>query len=401
MKMKNDKLKKIPKKFKTGKETGNIAGPLQPNDPEAKFIGEEPRFDYDFSDNDRNVILARAFFWYNSFYTKKDAKELLCQYIDKDSNRHNRIELVKQLRKVSDSDYISTYGWIARMTFRGLVLNQNEHQVLEQEISRLVSLRNKPTIIEADTKPTESNRPNVQEILRERAREVAGDLEGMFDQFIIDGAKSLENVKIVEELTKNNIQHQHVPMLVENWERKKKEFEEVLKSSDKELIHAYSNFTKSQLKNCVRYCDSVLNDLGSYISLKKAEKAKPSKTPDQIVKGLKYMREFKQDDLDLKSIAPVKLHGCTEAYLYDTELRKLIYLVADSHVKTLSVKGTTILGFDTVKSQVKTIRKPAITVKEFMKLGKPAGRKFFEDIQTVGVVPKGRMNDRIIILKAW
>jgi hypothetical protein len=65
-----------------------------------------------------------------------------------------------------------------------------------------------------------------------------------------------------------------------------------------------------------------------------------------------------------------------------------------------TVKGNTVLGFDSAKSQVKTIRKPT-TLNELMKAGKPASRKFFTDLTTVGTVPTGRMNDDIVILKAW
>jgi hypothetical protein len=36
-----------------------------------------------------------------------------------------------------------------------------------------------------------------------------------------------------------------------------------------------------------------------------------------------------------------------------------------------------------------------------MKLGKPAGRKFFDEIKAVGASPNGRTNENMIILKAW
>jgi hypothetical protein len=78
----------------------------------------------------------------------------------------------------------------------------------------------------------------------------------------------------------------------------------------------------------------------------------------------------------------------------------LIYLIADEYSKTFTVKGNTILGFDSAKSEAKTIRKPT-TLNDLMKAGKPASRKFFTDLTTVGTSPTGRMNDDIVILKAW
>ena len=75
--------------------------------------------------------------------------------------------------------------------------------------------------------------------------------------------------------------------------------------------------------------------------------------------------------------------------------------MADEYSKTLTIKGTTILGIDAAKSQTKTIRKPAEFLKEFMKVGKPAGRKLFEDVRSVAVAPNGRGNENMLILRAW
>jgi hypothetical protein len=76
-------------------------------------------------------------------------------------------------------------------------------------------------------------------------------------------------------------------------------------------------------------------------------------------------------------------------------------MVADEYSKTFSVKGTTLLGFDNIKSQTKTLRKPAEQIAQILKLGKPAGRKYFSDIRAVATTPNGRTNENMIILKAW
>ncbi len=49
---------------------------------------------------------------------------------------------------------------------------------------------------------------------------------------------------------------------------------------------------------------------------------------------------------------------------------------------------------------IKTLRKPKDQIKEIMG-SKPAARKYFDDIKAVGVKPKGRFNDQMIILKAF
>jgi hypothetical protein len=114
---------------------------------------------------------------------------------------------------------------------------------------------------------------------------------------------------------------------------------------------------------------------------------------------IKFLKTF--DELKLTSVHPGKLIGASEAWLYDTAKRKLWYLVADSHVGVLGVKGATILGYDTSKSGVKTVRKPSEVIKKLMAAGKPAARKLFTEINSVQAQPNGRTNENLIILKVY
>ena len=163
--------------------------------------------------------------------------------------------------------------------------------------------------------------------------------------------------------------------------------------------------TKTQIKNILKFIEQVLGDLNSYISVKKAAKAPRARKAvpvEKQVAKLKYLRTFKDtaSKLDLTSIHPTKLHGASEAWVYDTAKRKLHHYVADDYSKTFTVKGNTLLGFDTAQSEVKTLRKPAEQIKEIMG-SKPAARKYFKDIKAVSTTPNGRFNEGMIILKAF
>ena len=93
--------------------------------------------------------------------------------------------------------------------------------------------------------------------------------------------------------------------------------------------------------------------------------------------------------------------GASEAYLYDTKKRKLVHVVADQHIGTFSIKGSSIVGFDTANSQQKTLRKPAEQLKTLLGGGKPAARKFFKDIRATEIQFNGRGNENLVILKTW
>lgn len=373
---------------------------LNPRDPDTEYLGPEPMFAVQPDEDRRRVALMRSFTWYGRFYGKKDAKEFLAQYLD----LRERPQEAKIMRKIDEKECINTLAWLARMELRGLELSETESNTLQNEISRLLATINKPQVVEAIV-PEVSNRPNIQEILKDKAREAAGELEGLFDEYITSGAGSKHTLRPIDEVAKKNVMPQHISLLTDVWKKKLNEIEEVLKGTDSQLVQGYQHLSKTQLKNIVKFIELVINDLNSYISVKKAAKAPRARKAvpvEKQVAKLKYLKVFKDtaSKLDLLSISPIKLHGASEAWVYDTAKRKLHHYIADDYSKTFTVKGSTLLGFDTAQSEVKTLRKPAEQIKEVMG-SKPAARKYFKDIKAVSTTPNGRFNDAMIILKAF
>jgi hypothetical protein len=128
-------------------------------------------------------------------------------------------------------------------------------------------------------------------------------------------------------------------------------------------------------------------------------RAKKAVSSEKLSSKFKYMKEFAE--LKLTSIAPAQLVGAGEAWLYETKKRKLVHVMADTHIGTFSVKSSAIVGFDTVLTVQKTLRKPAEQLKELLTGGKPAARKVFKDIKSTETKWNGRGNENLVILKAW
>ena len=373
---------------------------LNPRDPDTEYLGPEPMFAVQPDEDRRRVALMRSFTWYGRFYGKKEAKEFLAQYLD----LRERPQEAKIMRKIDEKECINTLAWLARMELRGLELSETESETLQNEIKRLLETINKPEVIEAIV-PDAPARPNIQEILKDKAREAAGELEGLFDEYITSGAGAKHTLRPMDEVAKKNVMPQHISLLTDVWKKKLNEIEEVLKGTDAQLVQGYQHLTKTQLKNIVKFIELVISDLNSYISVKKAAKAPRARKAvpvEKQVAKLKYLKTFKDtaSKLDLMSISPIKLHGASEAWVYDTAKRKLHHYIADDYSKTFTVKGSTLLGFDSAQSEVKTLRKPAEQIKEVMG-SKPAARKYFKDIKAVSTTPNGRFNDAMIILKAF
>jgi hypothetical protein len=396
---------------KTKKTTDvSVVPTLNPRDVDQKYLGDEPIFPEQPQAEYRSSAMARALMWYHRFYGRKDARDMLATYLE----FHERPADAKVMRKVDEAEFkLPTFSWLSRMTLRGLELTEHEMMTMENEITRLLMTINKPEVKNASQFDKTVKTPdqiatakmNIQETMREKAREAGGELEGLFDDYLLAGSPTKHTLRPMDEVAKKNVLPQHISMLTEVWGKKLKEMQALLEGKDSQLLQAYAHYSKQQVKNTIRFIELVLSDLSAYISVKKTAKAPRARKAvpvEKVVSKLKYLKVFvdKAAKLDLTSLHPVKVHGASEAYLYDTQLRKLTYLVADEYSKTLTVKGSTILGFDTTKSMTKTLRKPAEQLKEIMG-SKPAGRKFFEAIRSVGIVPKGRSNDRTILLKAW
>lgn len=400
MATKSSKSTKITTKVATS-GARQIVKELRPSDVDVKYMGDEPLFAIQPDENRRQAALMIAFNWYSRFYGVKQAKEMFLQYLD----YNDRKVEAKQLQRLNEKEIMTTYAWLARLSMRGLILSETESSRLESEIQRLIVCLDKPEVITTVVEEKTPTRPNIQDIMKDRAKEAGGEFEGIFDEFLENSQKLDINGRVIGVLSERNILPQHISILTEVWQKKIKEFTEVLDTKDKQLQEAYGHYTKTQIKQIIKFCESIIKDLNSYSTVKKAN-AKPRTRKavpiEKIVAKLKFLKKFSSEngDLKLESISPTKLHGATEAWVYDSGKRKLHHYIADEYSKTFTVKGNTLLGFDNAKSEVKTLRKPAEQIKEVMG-SKPAARKFFTDIKAVSTTPNGRFNDDMVILKAW
>ena len=91
--------------------------------------------------------------------------------------------------------------------------------------------------------------------------------------------------------------------------------------------------------------------------------------------------------------------GSQELWTYNTKTRKIGKYVADSLTGPLTVKGTSITGYDEHKSTSKTLRKPEEKLKEFAKATKVELRKVLENIKATETLLNGRISADVILLR--
>jgi hypothetical protein len=357
---------------------------------ETKYVGNEPVWEQQPAEKERFSKLARAFTWYTYFFKEKEAKSMLVQWLEQ---RRSRDE-AKAIKAIHENEFNQTMCWLSRMNLMGLVLQESEQARLDAEIARLHSLREPVVDIAA-----KASRPNIQDNIRKKALDTAGELEGIYDDWVRAGAKG-DYTSPVDFLRSQNFVPAQISVIQEAWSRELAELKAV--QTDKDVAECYSAYTKIQIRNMIKFCEQVLSDCASYIQVKKVERkprAKKAKTPAQLVKRFRYLKEFA--DLKLKSESPEKLVAANEAWLYNAKARKLIHVVADSNAGSLTVNGMSVVGFDEKSTVMKTLRRPAEQLKEIFAGGKPATRKAFAEVKATEAKWNGRSNPDLIILKVW
>lgn len=373
--------------------------PLNPRSVDVKYTGSEPSWKLPVAGDDRVSAMLRSFAWYNYHYSKRDAKDMIAQWLD----THVRTQDAKLIRGIPDSQIRATTAWVCRMNLVGLTLTDTELHVIQNEILGMMQAKQEVTRdkTEQDAETTVT-RLTIQDHLREKVSECAGELEGMFDDFIGAGARMNADWKPIAQIRGMNISPNMVNVIANVWKLKLAEFEQVLEGNDADLVEGYSQLTKNQIKQCAKFIEQVIADCGNYVQIKKIERkprAKKAVSPERLSAKFKHLREFKE--FKLHSLAPAQLVNASEAWLYDTKKRRLIHVMADAHIGTFTVKGSAVVGFDVTATVQKTLRRPAEQLAELLAGGKPAARKIFKDIKSIEIRYNGRGSENIMILKAW
>ena len=175
-----------------------------------------------------------------------------------------------------------------------------------------------------------------------------------------------------------------------------------------QLKEGLGHLKKADIKNYRIAIGELMSALDFVIDSAKATR-KPRKpkvySADKLVAKLKFCKV--DEKYKLASIDPAQIIGANELWVFNTKTRKIgKYIASNTDPKGLgregtglTVKGTTIQGYDESLSIQKTLRKPDAQLKEFKDSGKVKLRKFLDDIKTTDTKLNGRCNPDTVLLK--
>jgi hypothetical protein len=358
-------------------------------DANLAFAGSEPKFpskEYPSPELTQGQI-ARILSWYSQ---NKETQE---------SFKYAR-EFFKKKFKLDVSDVIKskspTFGFVCRMVSNGAILSETNQAWFDSNVNQikreLSEKKNEPVVV-----TNTSNVINIQDRIREKADECIAELEGQIDELIVSNfSVTVSPVGLMHSM---NIKSAQTKLISEAFKKRRAEFDGVLNSEDEQIKEGYSNFSKSDLKKLVTYCDQVIlaclkiSETG--VQTRKPRKRKV-KSPEEIVSKLNFSQNL--EDTNIQSIDPTQILGASQLWVYNKKTRKLgLYVSEDA--SGFSVKNSSIVGFSEFKSVQKILRKPEETLNQVLQAGKVALRTLMDQIKAKESVLNGRLNGDIVLLR--
>lgn len=342
---------------------------------------------------DFTTSLSRALGYYSTHTGAKEQKMFTIEFFSKKEPK-----IAKQLKKLPDYKF-TTFGSLCR-------LMTNEQTDLKQLSSYSPFFTNKlkdlledakKYIEEVEVAKAPTNVISIQERMEEKAREHAGEFEGAIDEWIVTRGKS--NFSAKNYLLKHEVASPIAKRIGELFVGTAQELREALDGEDEQLTEGYSYLTRRELKKFAEFVEEIIADCQQQVQTAKANRAprkRKAQPPSKIVAKMKYMKDFAE--FDLKSIKPETIVGSSEVWVYNTKYRKVTVYKAINDV--LTVKGTTIIGFDVKESKTLMLRKPDAFFKG-LTLGKRPLNNAMKTLTTKATVPNGRVNEECILLGAF
>lgn len=352
-------------------------------DANALFSGSEPKIVGELD----KLKLSSALNWYSQNKASKDAEKYACDYFKKNF----KIDASEQIK-----DQSPTFGFVCRIIANGGTLPEHNKKWFDETVESIKDGLKTKKVKKVVKKDTGVPVTTIQDRVAEKVSEIAGELEGSIDDYILSGFDKMPSpYGIMHDKAKG----MHANKLAEIFKKHRTEFDDVLTTKDPQVKEGYSNFTKAQIKKLVAYCDQIILDCqkisGESVKSRKPRKRKV-KSADELVTKLKY--QVKYDNLNLVSVDPKLIIGATQLWVYNTKTRKLgCYQAEDAG--GFSIKGTTILNFAESKSTQKRLRKPEQMLPEVLKGGKVFLRNVLGNVKAVESAMNGRINSETILLR--
>ena len=344
------------------------------------MIGEEPVITGTEMDSD----IIRYMNWYNYSCDIKFSKKWIFEWMKEQKYSSKDISAFK---KVNEKLLKQTYASISRLLSRGLI-NSSLEKNLRTYIKNMLST----------VKQTNAKVEVTVEVkkLKEPENQVIADLDDLLDSFYKSNYKTIQSC--ADKVKGAN--STDIKAAIKYFTDLLTELQSI--DDDASLRECYKHLKKVQLKRYIEQVNGFIADLSTGNVKNKRIVRKPRKkklkTVDQLVSNVKYAQG--SNDLNIVSIEPTKIIDSSILWIYNVKTKKVTKFETDGTTK-LSVKGTTIINYDSSKSFTKTIRKPSDVLSQILTEPKKRLETSIKALKTKESEATGRLNEYTLLLRAF
>lgn len=332
-----------------------------------------------------------ALSWMSSTLSPKDWKDSTLKY-----SRVHRKDRIRKFNYASiHPNAFMSVGKYCHAMNKGTVFSDDTNNWLKEKWKELEAL-GKDTVKEKKetvAKPVVS----IQDRVKEKISEYIAEVENEVDNFMESGYKS--DFDMYKWLMKNNIKSQPANSIADYYTPWRDELQEVLLKKDEQLIEGYSHMKPANIKKFIEFLSKIIDDASTWSSNQKTVRKTRVKKPPSVEKQVSKLNFAKEDkEFKLVSINPALIVGANQLWVFNTKYRMLTRYDAVGPAG-LSVKGSTVQGYDEQSSVRKKIRKPENVLPNVLSGGIRVLKKIFEQINTKEMPINGRINSETILLR--
>ncbi len=342
--------------------------------------GEFPTFNGTSVDDPKYPSLyTRALNWCAAAFTLDELRDFTIEYLEKDSYP------VGDLRHVP-SCYFATIGKIAYVRMNGNPVGERTIEFFDRTLRELNQLA---ANIVAQKKSEQKKQEKVR-VPPFNKWNVVNQLEDLIDRGTFLGSNA--GYEVLHG-------HKNRPSLFDFLQNHFTAARDEYQRATTDFIEYFNTVTDEEIGYRIKCYNRILDSLRNIPKSKRGIVRKNSRKSDSA-KVAKVNYCASDSNLNLQSDDPKSILGSKMLTVYNRKKKRVAVFVAENGAG-LSVRGTTIVGYDEEKSVAKTLRKPEAQLPEWARadrirrvevlLSSTNGKNF---------KPTGRLTNDTIILKA-
>jgi hypothetical protein len=332
-------------------------------------------------ENCTKVELINALNWYNYNSEDTDYKDWLKDYLATTKFDKKVVSaVVNNARNFSRS-----YAAVARLESRGVDTGYRAR--LDEVIKTFASEQIEEVVIEEKGEVI-----SIRDRLDIACNKYIEYIDQQIDGWITD---KTYKTNFYDFLNNNGCKGAHARVIANHYQQAFANIKQ-LKKNNPDLAEYY-DYSAGKKKQLIALYDALQSDLSKLEQTKKAQRVRRVRkvSVDKILSKVKYCKE--STEFKIGSIHPQKVLGNDQLWVFNTKTRQLGRYLGSN----LSFKRSSLMNYDLEKSMCKKLRKPEDILKIITGSSKSQCNKTFDAIKAIEKPMNGRLNEFIILVRAF